>query len=71
MTATRTLLFINPWYGMIGPNVGMRQLAQDRVVMAVGRGDEQAERLRVLGVEVHVIADLELTRRARGVKERT
>lgn len=66
----RTILFVNPWQGVIGPNVGMGQLARE----ALSRGhavhivlrecDEAAEALLHSGAQLHVMQGLELTPRS-------
>jgi glycosyltransferase involved in cell wall biosynthesis len=69
-TDNKTILFINPWWGIIGPNTGLRQLA----LTAMARGhtvhcvcpeiDAAAEQLRQQGVVLHLMRDLEKLPRA-------
>lgn len=71
---SRTIFFVNPWGGVIGPNVGMEQLASEcvrrghRVVMVIGTpapGDEPLERMRAMGVQPLIVGGDELIRRPR------
>lgn len=70
----KTLLFVNPWFGPLGPNVGMRQMAIEclrrghRVVVVVQESDEFLEALRAQGVEAHVMPALEMTPRTRSIR---
>ncbi len=65
----QTLLFVNPWFGVIGPNVGMEQLSAE----ALARGhavhvvapvsDRFSEALERRGARLHYWPGLELTQR--------
>lgn len=67
--AKKTILFVHPWAGPLGPNAVMEKLAREclarghRVVMAIRELDECLRQLRDDGVEMHVIPHLELTGR--------
>ena len=65
------LLFVNPWEGIIGPNIGIRQLVSE----AIARGhdvhvvcpshDVFARQLADMGATVHVLTGVELTPRTK------
>ena len=69
MNNAKTILFVNPWQGIIGPNVVMRQMAAyalacgHDVHMASKGSDEFLRDLEEKGVTCHVVPELEITPR--------
>ena len=69
MSETRTLFFVNPWRGRIGPNVGMEQLGLEalrrdhKVELVTQRRDDFVGELEARGAVCHVMPALELTPR--------
>jgi len=66
----KTLIFVNPWSGIIGPNVGMQQLAAEALsrglrVHVIGNAqDDFTDRLAGMGAVCHNMPELELTPRS-------
>jgi glycosyltransferase involved in cell wall biosynthesis len=67
-----TILFVNPWFGVIGPNIGMEQLAAEArarghaVHIVAPLCDSFSRALEGRGVRMHYWPDLELTQRWTG-----
>ncbi len=71
MAEAKTILFVSPWQGTIGPNVGLRQLVLGalrrghRVHVAAPGRDQTLEELEASGAVCHLMAKLELLPRHR------
>ena len=67
----KTIVFVNPWQGINGPNVGMLQLAGESLRRGIAvhivtkSHDEFAEQMKALGAAVYVYPGMELTPRSR------
>ena len=69
MTSNHTILIINPWQGIIGPNIGFGQLVEEslrrkiEVHVLCRERDDMAARAESMGARLHIDKALSLTPR--------